>query len=154
MTERLIIFQVSAHVNRYSYHTCICRHGVRQFLTGWSDGPEFITQCPIRPGRSYTYKFTITAQEGTLWWHAHSSWLRATVYGALIILPRLGTTYPFKFTRPHRQIPILLGLMLQLFYPFYVPHIQIYSILLDFTLCPNNKIEISDAVCIHRRMVE
>ena len=127
---------------------------MRQFRTGWSDGPEFITQCPIRPGRSYTYKFTITAQEGTLWWHAHSSWLRATVYGALIILPRLGTTYPFKFTRPHRQIPILLGLMLQLFYPFYVPHIQIYSILLDFTLCPNNKIEISDAVCIHRRMVE
>ena len=136
------------------YTNCICRHGVRQFRTGWSDGPEFITQCPIRPGRSYTYKFTITAQEGTLWWHAHSSWLRATVYGALIILPRLGTTYPFKFARPHRQIPILLGLMLQLFYPFYVPHIQIYSILLDFTLCPNYKIEISDAVCIHRRMVE
>ena len=90
---------------------------MRQFRTGWSDGPEFITQCPIRPGRSYTYKFTITAQEGTLWWHAHSSWLRATVYGALIILPRLRTTYPFTFTRPHRQIPILLGL-LQLFYLF------------------------------------
>lgn len=92
------------------YMNCIYRHGVRQFRTGWSDGPEFITQCPIRPGRSYTYKFTITAQEGTLWWHAHSSWLRATVYGALIILPRLDTTYPFTFTRPHRQIPILLGI--------------------------------------------
>ncbi|KAH9311400.1 hypothetical protein KI387_026435, partial [Taxus chinensis] len=82
-------------------------HGVRQFRTGWSDGPEFITQCPIRPGGSYTYRFTITGQEGTLWWHAHSSWLRATVYGVLIIYPRMGTTYPF--TKPHRETPILLG---------------------------------------------
>jgi len=95
--------------NKAQYNATIHWHGVRQFRTGWSDGPEFITQCPIRPGRSYTYRFTITGQEGTLWWHAHSSWLRATVYGALIILPRLGTTYPFTFTRPHRQIPILLG---------------------------------------------
>eukprot|EP00253_Pinus_taeda_P017829 PITA_17829 len=100
--------KVKVH-NQAQYNATIHWHGVRQFRTGWSDGPEFITQCPIRPGRSYTYKFTITGQEGTLWWHAHSSWLRATVYGALIILPRLDTTYPFTFTRPHRQIPILLG---------------------------------------------
>jgi hypothetical protein len=86
---------------------------VRQFRTGWADGPEYITQCPIRPGGSYTYRFNITCQEGTLWWHAHSSWLRATVYGALIIYPSLGTSYPFA--RPDRQIPIVLG-MLQAFY--------------------------------------
>ncbi|KAF9591936.1 hypothetical protein IFM89_010294, partial [Coptis chinensis] len=52
-------------------------HGVRQMRTAWADGPEFVTQCPIRPGGSYTYRFTIEGQEGTLWWHAHSSWLRA-----------------------------------------------------------------------------
>ncbi|KAL2541813.1 Laccase-12 [Abeliophyllum distichum] len=45
--------------------------------------------------------------EGTLWWHAHSSWLRATVYGALIIRPRLGESYPFP--KPKRETPILLG---------------------------------------------
>ncbi|GLJ26186.1 hypothetical protein SUGI_0502410 [Cryptomeria japonica] len=93
--------------NRAKYNVTIHWHGVRQFRTGWSDGPEFITQCPIRPGGSYTYKFTITGQEGTLWWHAHSSWLRATVYGALIIYPRIGTFYPF--TTPHRETIILLG---------------------------------------------
>ena len=124
---------------------------MRQFRTGWSDGPEFITQCPIRPGRSYTYKFTITGQEGTLWWHAHSSWLRATVYGALIILPRLDTTYPFTFTRPHRQIPILLGIL---------PHYSMfYVLLLEILIVHNfnlscNAIEIFDPVCIDRRMVE
>ncbi|KAL8108402.1 hypothetical protein AgCh_024749 [Apium graveolens] len=29
-------------------------HGVRQMRT-WAYGPEFITQCPIRQGESYTY---------------------------------------------------------------------------------------------------
>lgn len=85
----------------------MCRHGIRQIRTGWADGPEFITQCPIRPGESYTYRFTIQGQEGTLWWHAHSSWLRATVYGALIIRPKEGETYPF--TKPKRETPLLLG---------------------------------------------
>ncbi|KAF5192706.1 Laccase-12 [Thalictrum thalictroides] len=82
-------------------------HGVRQLRTAWADGPSFITQCPIRPGSSYTYRFTIEGQEGTLWWHAHSSWLRATVYGALVIKPRAGTSYPFAL--PKREFPILLG---------------------------------------------
>ncbi|TYH19236.1 hypothetical protein ES288_A05G336900v1 [Gossypium darwinii] len=56
---------------------------------------------------SYTYRFTIQGQEGTLWWHAHSSWLRATVYGALIIRPRLGESYPFP--KPNLETPIVLG---------------------------------------------
>jgi laccase len=78
--------------------------------TGWSDGPEFVTQCPIRPGNSYTYRFTVAGQEGTLWWHAHSSWLRATVHGALLIRPRAGVAYPFNDGEPPaREIPIILG---------------------------------------------
>ncbi|XP_065872830.1 laccase-12-like [Euphorbia lathyris] len=92
-------------VNRAQYNVTIHWHGVRQMRTGWADGPEFVTQCPIRPGGKYTYRFTIQGQEGTLWWHAHSSWLRATVYGALIIYPKDG--YPFP--TPKRQAPIILG---------------------------------------------
>ncbi|KAJ9175944.1 hypothetical protein P3X46_014443 [Hevea brasiliensis] len=94
-------------VNRAQYNVTIHWHGVRQMRTGWADGPEFVTQCPIRPGGKYTYRFTIQGQEGTLWWHAHSSWLRATVYGALIIHPREGSSYPF--TKPNRETPIILG---------------------------------------------
>ncbi|KAL2526680.1 Laccase-12 [Abeliophyllum distichum] len=94
-------------VNRAQYNATIHWHGVRQIRTGWADGPEFVTQCPIRPGGSYTYRFTIQGQEGTLWWHAHSSWLRATVYGALIIRPKEGDSYPFP--KPKRETPLLLG---------------------------------------------
>ncbi|CAA2991730.1 laccase-12-like [Olea europaea subsp. europaea] len=94
-------------VNRARYNATIHWHGVRQMRTGWADGPEFVTQCPIRPGGSYTYRFTIQGQEGTLWWHAHSSWLRATVYGALIIRPKEGDSYPFP--KPRRETPLLLG---------------------------------------------
>ncbi|OAY46327.1 laccase-5 [Manihot esculenta] len=93
--------------NRARYNVTIHWHGIRQMRTGWADGPEFVTQCPIRPGGSYTYRFTVDGQEGTLWWHAHSSWLRATVYGALIIYPREGDSYPFP--KPKRETPILLG---------------------------------------------
>ncbi|PIA59570.1 hypothetical protein AQUCO_00400451v1 [Aquilegia coerulea] len=94
-------------VNKAQYNVTIHWHGVRQMRTGWADGPEFVTQCPIRPGGSYTYRFTIEGQEGTLWWHAHSSWLRATVYGALIIHPKDGSAYPFA--KPKTETPILLG---------------------------------------------
>ncbi|CAK9133934.1 unnamed protein product, partial [Ilex paraguariensis] len=82
-------------------------HGIFQLLSGWADGPEYATQCPILTGQSYTYRFTITGQEGTLWWHAHVQWLRATVYGALIIRPRVGRSYPFP--KPYSEVPIVLG---------------------------------------------
>ena len=94
-------------LNRGSYNVTVHWHGVRQMRTGWSDGPEFVTQCPIRPGNSYTYRFTVAGQEGTLWWHAHSSWLRATVHGALIIHPRRGLPYPFP--KPQMDAPVILG---------------------------------------------
>ncbi|KAL6003072.1 high-affinity glucose transporter [Asimina triloba] len=93
--------------NKGRYNISIHWHGVRQIRTAWADGPEFVTQCPIRPGGRYTYRFTVQGQEGTLWWHAHSSWLRATVYGALIVYPKLNTLYPFP--KPNREATILLG---------------------------------------------
>lgn len=83
------------------------RHGVRQLQSGWSDGPSYITQCPIQTGQSYVYNFTIVGQRGTLFWHAHFSWLRATVYGPLILLPRHNESYPFK--KPYKEVPILFG---------------------------------------------
>ncbi|KAK9279818.1 hypothetical protein L1049_013500 [Liquidambar formosana] len=94
-------------VNNIRYNVTIHWHGIRQMRNPWADGPVFVTQCPIRPGGTYTYRYTIENQEGTLWWHAHSQWLRATVYGALIIYPKLGS--PFPFTLPKQDIPILLG---------------------------------------------
>ncbi|KAH7514557.1 hypothetical protein FEM48_Zijuj11G0102000 [Ziziphus jujuba var. spinosa] len=93
--------------NESPYNLTIHWHGIFQLLSAWADGPVYVTQCPILPGSKFTYKFKITGQEGTLWWHTHVSWLRATVYGALIIRPRSGHSYPFP--KPHKEIPILLG---------------------------------------------
>ncbi|KAL3518168.1 hypothetical protein ACH5RR_020757 [Cinchona calisaya] len=94
-------------INRGRYNVTLHWHGIRQLRTPWADGPEYVTQCPIQPGGTYTYRFTIEDQEGTLWWHAHSKWLRATVYGALVILPKLGSPYPFP--KPNHEVPIILG---------------------------------------------
>lgn len=103
----MVYFLISFWLFSLQHSDNLCRHGVFQLRSGWADGPEFVTQCPIVPGNKYTYKFTITGQEGTLWWHAHSNWLRATVHGALIIQPRNGQSYPFP--KPFREFPILLG---------------------------------------------
>ena len=43
-----------------------------QTNTTWMDGTVGVTQCPIPPGKSFTYNFTITDQRGTYWWHSHA----------------------------------------------------------------------------------
>ncbi|KAL6527238.1 hypothetical protein OROGR_016328 [Orobanche gracilis] len=82
-------------------------HGVKMLRYPWSDGPEYVTQCPISPGISFSQRVVLSDEEGTLWWHAHSEWYRASVYGALIILPQKNNDYPFP--TPHAEVPLLLG---------------------------------------------
>jgi laccase len=68
-----------------------------------------ITQLPILPNQNFTYRFDVSGQEGTLWWHAHVPIIRATVHGILVIKPRHGVvSYPFP--KPHKEIPIIIGL--------------------------------------------
>ncbi|KAG9454644.1 hypothetical protein H6P81_007548 [Aristolochia fimbriata] len=99
-----VLVNVTNHVaNNISIHW----HGIRQLRSGWADGPAYITQCPIQTGKSYLYNFTITGQRGTLFWHAHISWLRATLYGPLVILPKKNVPYPFP--QPYKEVPILFG---------------------------------------------
>ncbi|KNA11344.1 hypothetical protein SOVF_136100 [Spinacia oleracea] len=93
--------------NDSPYDITIHWHGVRQKLSCWYDGPSYITQCPIQPGKTFTYKFTMVKQKGTLLWHAHSSWLRGTVYGAIVAYPKTGVPYPFK--PPYAEHIIILG---------------------------------------------
>ncbi|KAM7490640.1 hypothetical protein LguiA_033561 [Lonicera macranthoides] len=101
--DRLQI-KVTNHVsNNISIHW----HGIRQLRSGWADGPAYVTQCPIQTGQSYVYNYTIVGQRGTLFWHAHISWLRSTLYGPLIILPKINVPYPF--IKPHKEVPIIFG---------------------------------------------
>ncbi|XP_021300116.1 putative laccase-9 [Herrania umbratica] len=86
---------VNVH-NQGNYGFTIHWHGVKQPRNPWSDGPEFITQCPIEPGTNFTYEVILSDEIGTLWWHAHSDWTRGSVQGALVILPAENETYPFS----------------------------------------------------------
>lgn len=92
--------------NRVSMNTTIHWHGIRQLRSAWADGPAYITQCPIRGGQSFTYNFTVIDQRGTLLWHAHYGWQRASLYGAFIIYPRM----PYPFSVPiQSEVPIIFG---------------------------------------------
>ncbi|XP_044509972.1 laccase-15-like [Mangifera indica] len=92
--------------NKAHYNITIHWHGVKQPRYPWSDGPEFITQCPIRPGQKFSQKIIFSTEEGTLWWHAHSDWSRATVHGAIVVYPK-NKNYPFP--KPHADIPIVFS---------------------------------------------
>ncbi|XLT12347.1 hypothetical protein HN51_058037 [Arachis hypogaea] len=69
-------------------------------------GDTLIVNCPIQPGAVFKQVIHLTTEEGTIWWHGHDGWSRATVHGAFIIYPKHGQNYPFP--KPHAEIPILL----------------------------------------------
>jgi laccase len=87
---------------------CCYRHGILQPRNPWSDGPEYVTQCPIQPGTNFTYELVLSTEEGTVWWHAHSDWTRASVHGVIVILPAVGTTFPFP--EPDEDEVIVIGI--------------------------------------------
>ncbi|KAJ5825711.1 hypothetical protein N7474_002849 [Penicillium riverlandense] len=78
---------VKVHVtNRMSDNgTALHFHGVRQLRTNQMDGVASLTQCPIAPGKSYTYVWR-AEQYGSSWYHSHFS-LQAWegVYGPIVI---------------------------------------------------------------------
>ncbi|KAF2676282.1 multicopper oxidase [Lentithecium fluviatile CBS 122367] len=64
--------EIVIHVhNKASNATSIHWHGLYQNGTNWMDGTVGITQCPIAPGHSFTYRFNVSGQTGTYWYHSH-----------------------------------------------------------------------------------
>ncbi|KAL4894413.1 extracellular dihydrogeodin oxidase/laccase [Aspergillus ambiguus] len=60
-------------------------HGIRQNWTDFMDGVPSITQCPIAPGESYTYRWR-AVEYGTGWYHSHffvQAW--DGVFGGILI---------------------------------------------------------------------
>lgn len=78
---------LNIHVeNKMSGSVSIHWHGIFQNETAWMDGVTGVTQCPIPPGQSFTYTFTIKEQFGTFWYHAHSqNYLADGIAGPLIV---------------------------------------------------------------------
>jgi hypothetical protein len=60
-------------------------HGILQKQTPFMDGVPGVSQCPIAPGNTFTYKFQAD-QYGTTWYHSHySAQYTGGAYGAMII---------------------------------------------------------------------
>lgn len=46
-------------------------HGLHMLNNPWMDGVPYVTQWPIQPRCSFTYRFNVT-QTGTFWYHSHT----------------------------------------------------------------------------------
>ena len=83
--------------NRFTEDTSIHWHGV--MVPANMDGVPGLSFNGIRPGDTYTYRFTVR-QAGTYWYHSHSTYQEQLgMYGALIIEPR--APEPFRYDREH-----------------------------------------------------
>lgn len=60
-------------------------HGMYQNGTNEMDGPSMVTQCPIPPGSSFTYNFTVN-QNGTYWYHCHTDYCYPDGYRQALII--------------------------------------------------------------------
>ncbi|MDC8104051.1 multicopper oxidase domain-containing protein [Chryseobacterium sp. B21-037] len=79
------IAEIVVH-NQLKENTSLHWHGV--FLPNKEDGVPFLTQNPIKPGETYTYRFPVI-QNGTHWYHSHSGMQEQIgMYGSLILKKR------------------------------------------------------------------
>ena len=72
-------------VNGLEQATSVHWHGIR--IENAMDGVSYLTQKPVEPGESFTYRFTVP-DAGTYWYHPHNrTWeqLARGLYGALIV---------------------------------------------------------------------
>eukprot|EP00898_Chlorokybus_atmophyticus_P005437 jgi/Chlat1/5895/Chrsp4S00497 len=61
--------------------------GIHNRGTPWHDGVPGVTQCSIRPGERFQYKF-YADNAGTYWWHSHYAMQRGeAAYGFVIVHP-------------------------------------------------------------------
>ncbi|GEQ66685.1 hypothetical protein JCM33374_g348 [Metschnikowia sp. JCM 33374] len=79
-------------------NTTLHFHGMFQNGTSQMDGPEMVTQCPIAPGDTMLYNFTVADQVGTFWYHSHTAGQYGDgMRGVFIIEEPDKTDYPFDF---------------------------------------------------------
>lgn len=78
--------------NNLNEETSLHWHGL--FLPNRFDGVPNLTQMPIKPGHTYTYRFPII-QHGTHWYHSHSRLQEQIgMYGAFIMNKRMEWDIP------------------------------------------------------------
>lgn len=97
---------VDVHNKLETENTAIHWHGIRQIDTPWADGVAGVTQCPILPGETFTYKFVVD-RPGTYLYHAHYGMQRvAGLNGMIVVKVPDGIVEPFSYDEEHT---VLLG---------------------------------------------
>ncbi|KEF54214.1 uncharacterized protein A1O9_10010 [Exophiala aquamarina CBS 119918] len=79
--DRLVVNALNSLDRDVSMHF----HGMFQNGTNYMDGPNMVTQCPIPPGASYVYNFTVN-QNGTYWYHCHTDYCYPDGYRQALIV--------------------------------------------------------------------
>lgn len=93
--------------NQLKENTSLHWHGV--FLPNKEDGVPYLTQKPIEPGETYTYRFPII-QNGTHWYHSHSGLQEQIgMYGNFIMHKRTTDKTYRKGIDNLPAIPIILS---------------------------------------------
>ncbi|XP_024370174.2 L-ascorbate oxidase [Physcomitrium patens] len=78
-------------------------HGIHQTTTPFFDGAAYVSQCPINPGETFTYRFTVE-RAGTYFYHGHFGMQRAGgLFGSLIVSISLHKE-PFAYDGEHSII--------------------------------------------------
>ncbi|GAV86814.1 Cu-oxidase domain-containing protein/Cu-oxidase_2 domain-containing protein/Cu-oxidase_3 domain-containing protein [Cephalotus follicularis] len=78
-------------------NTAIHWHGIPQIGTPWFDGIAGVTQCPILPGDTFTYRFVVN-RPGTYLYHAHYGMQRESgLYGSIHVSVPDGISEPFAY---------------------------------------------------------
>jgi len=93
--------------NQLKEGTSLHWHGV--FLPNKDDGVPYLTQMPIKPGESFTYRFPVI-QSGTHWYHSHSGLQEQIgMYGSLILLKKKDDPTFRKGIDDLPEVPLLVS---------------------------------------------
>lgn len=93
--------------NQLKESTSLHWHGL--YLPNEMDGVPYLTQLPIQPGTSFTYRFAII-QSGTHWYHSHSGLQEQIgMYGSLILLKKANDPTFRLGIDDIPQVPVILS---------------------------------------------
>lgn len=100
------IAEIVVH-NKLKESTSLHWHGL--YLPNKEDGVPYLTQMPIKPGETFTYRFPII-QSGTHWYHSHSGLQEQIgMYGSLILLKKKDDPTFRKGIDDLPQVPLILS---------------------------------------------
>jgi len=100
------IAEIVVH-NKLKESTSLHWHGL--YLPNKEDGVPYLTQMPIEPNETYTYRFPII-QNGTHWYHSHSGLQEQIgMYGSLILKKKKDDPTFRKGIDDIPQVPVILS---------------------------------------------